>query len=243
MIEGLKAKNTLKAAELQDGDIVCFQKVHEKKSRIPGLGDSKSSDEASVQSRYYCKHSSTDTINSNKPSDHYEDAKEYYDFLCNKRTVMFDPHPQKCDAQQYPGFQLVLNTKISYDRLAEKVGETLGVPGTHLRFYTVNATSGNPRTAVKRTQNQTLMLILNPAGYGQLNMNQRTDCLYFEVLDMSLAELDTRKSIKITLLSEGITKEVSTDTSGSFLFFAHVANLHNRTSMMFLWPRMASLRI
>jgi len=32
--------------------------------------------------------------------------------------------------------------------------------------------------------------------------------LYYEVLDMSLAELETRKSIKVTLLSEGITKTV-----------------------------------
>jgi ubiquitin carboxyl-terminal hydrolase 7 len=104
----------------------------------------------------------------------------------------------------------VLNTKISYDKLSEKAGEKLGVPPTHLRFYTVNATTGHPRTAVKRmAQNQTLVHILSPSGYGQLNMNQRSDSLYFEVLDMSLAELDTKKSIKITLLSEGITKEVN----------------------------------
>lgn len=45
MIEALKAKQTLKAAELQDGDIVCFQRVHERKSRL-GLGDNKSSEEA-----------------------------------------------------------------------------------------------------------------------------------------------------------------------------------------------------
>jgi ubiquitin carboxyl-terminal hydrolase 7 len=97
---------------------------------------------------------------------------------------------------------------MSYDKLSEKVGERLGVQPTHLRFYTVNASSNNPRTAVKRGQNQTLGSILMPAGYGQLNMNQRNDALFFEVLDMSLAELDTKKSIKLTLLSEGITKEV-----------------------------------
>lgn len=45
MIEGLKGKNSLKAAELQDGDIVCFQRIHERKSRL-GLGDKQSSEEA-----------------------------------------------------------------------------------------------------------------------------------------------------------------------------------------------------
>ena len=195
MIEGLKAKQSLKAAELQDGDIVCFQRVHERKSRL-GLGDKQSSEETP------------------KSLDRFEDAREYYDFLLNKRTVKFFAHPQKSDPEEYPPFEMVLNSRISYDKLSEKVGERLGVEATHLRFYTVNASSGNPRAAVKRGQNQTLQTILVPAGYGQLNVNQRNDALFFEVLDMSLAELDTKKSIKLTLVTEGITKEVS-DHGGS----------------------------
>jgi len=167
-----------------------------------------------------------------KPADRYEDAREYYDFLLNKKTVKFHAHPQKCKPEQHQPFDMTLNTKITYDRLSEKIGEKLGVPGTHLRFYTVNASSGNPRTAVKRVAPaQTLHSILIPTGYGQLNMNQRSDALYFEVLDMSLAELDTKKSIKITLLSEGITKEV-----GKFLTLCpqkcRLMNDRCRNSMM-----------
>ncbi|AEO63311.1 8c6c3997-ee0a-462a-991b-d5e8e1ac56d1 [Thermothielavioides terrestris] len=195
MIETLKGKQSLKAAELQDGDIICFQRLHERKSRL-GLGDKnerQSSEEAA------------------KSLDRAEDAREYYDFLLNKRTVMFLAHPQKCDPKAYPHFEMVLNARMSYDRLSEKVGEKLGVEPTHLRFYTVNASSNNPRTAVKRSQNQTLGNILVPAGYGQLSVNQRHDALFFEVLDMSLAELDTKKSIRLTLLSEGITKEEQLD--------------------------------
>lgn len=45
-------------------------------------------------------------------------------------------------------------------------------------------------------------------GSTTLSSSQRGDAFYFEVLEMSLAELDTKKSIKITWLSEGITKEV-----------------------------------
>lgn len=189
MIEGLKAKQSLKAAELQDGDIICFQRMHERKSRL-GLGDSRSSEDA------------------NKSSDRFEDAREYYDFLLNKKTVAFRAHPHKCDPTKYPDLELVLNSKMTYDKLAEKVGERLQVEPTHLRFYTIT-TSGMPRTPVKRTPNTTLFSILNPSGYGQLNMNQRSNALFFEVLDMSLAELDTKKSVKVVLLSEGITKEVS----------------------------------
>jgi ubiquitin carboxyl-terminal hydrolase 7 len=204
MIEALKGKQTLKAAELQDGDIVCFQRMQERKSRL-GIGENRSSEEA------------------NKVSDRFEDVREYYDFLLNKKTVKFYAHPTKCDPAKYPHIELVLNSKMSYDRLSEKVAEKVGVEPTHIRFYTVNASSGNPRTAVKRGPNQTLMSILHPSGYGQLNMNQRSDALYFELLDMSLAEMDTKKNVKLTYLTEGITKEVSRSYS-PMTFFLPLAN-------------------
>ncbi len=38
MIEGLKGKQTLKAAELQDGDIVCFQRLHDRTPSRLSLG-------------------------------------------------------------------------------------------------------------------------------------------------------------------------------------------------------------
>ncbi len=142
-----------------------------------------------------------------RKSDRFEDAKEYYDFLVNKKLVRFHPHPTR-GPNNHPPFELVLNSRITYDSLSEKVASQIDVDPTHLRFYTVNGTSGNPRGAVKRSQALTLNTILNPSGYGAINTNQRNDALYFEVLDMSLAELDTKKNVKITYVSEGITKEV-----------------------------------
>ena len=127
----------------------------------------------------------------------------------NKKIVHFKAHPQRGDPAQYPEFDLVMSARIPYDRLCEKVGEKLGVEPTHLRLYTLNTATGLPRTAVKRAPHQTLSNILAPVTYGGLNPNVRPDGLYYEVLDISLAELDTKKSIKVILLSEGITKEVS----------------------------------
>lgn len=145
-----------------------------------------------------------------RAGDRCEDAKQYYDFLQFKRTVRFHAHPTRSDPVKYPSFELVLSAKIMYDQLAERVGAKLDVDPTHIRFYTVNST-GAPRMTVKRSStSQTLQSILSPTAYSQLNQNQRNDALYFEVLDMSLAELDTKKNIKISWLSEGITKEAST---------------------------------
>ncbi|KFA48120.1 hypothetical protein S40293_09283 [Stachybotrys chartarum IBT 40293] len=191
MIEPLKPKQTLKVAELQDGDIIVFQR-QDRRAEAPRPTDK------TVQEV-------------NKVSDRFEDAREYYDFLEHKRTVRFHPHPNRCDQTEYPPFDLVLNSKLTYDAMAEKVGAHLGVPGTHVRFWTVSAATNNPKTPVRRGTNPTLRQILNLAGTNALNNNQRGDAFYFEVLEMSLAELDTKKSVKITWLSEGISKETQYD--------------------------------
>ncbi|KAK2601922.1 ubiquitin-specific protease ubp15 [Conoideocrella luteorostrata] len=188
MIEPLKVKQTLKVAELQDGDIICFQRSSERQV-----------EQAQAQDKPLPEAIST--------SDRFENAQEYYDFLENKRTVRFHPHPTRCDPNQFPPFDLVLNSKINYDTLSERVGAYVNVPPTHIRLWTVNATTNNPKTPVRRGTNPSLRQILNPMGSNSLNTSQRGDAFYFEVLEMSLAELDTKKSIKLTWLSEGITKE------------------------------------
>ena len=122
--------------------------------------------------------------------------------------MRFHPHPTRSDQSLYPPFDLILNSKINYDALADRVGAHIGVPATHLRFWTVNAATNNPKAPVRRGTNPSLRQILNPMGTNALNSSQRGDAFYFEVLEMSLAELDTRKSIKLIWLSEGMTKEV-----------------------------------
>ncbi|ODA78381.1 hypothetical protein RJ55_05762 [Drechmeria coniospora] len=184
MIEPLKPKQSLKLAELQDGDIICFQRTVEKAGQA----------EKSVQEP-------------NRTAEHFEDAKEYYDFLEHRRTVRFHPHPTRCDQDQYPPFDLVLNAKINYDTMSERIGNYLSTPPTHIRLWTVNGTTNNPKAPVRRSTNPTLRQILNPMGSNSLSSTQRNDAFFFEVLEMSLAELDTKKSVKVVWLAEGITKE------------------------------------
>lgn len=219
MIEPMKAKQSLKAAELQDGDIVCFQLAP---------SDMKSESDSSVKAlAQQLKHTDLDRGHSIKSerspslkseraslpprigSDRIEDARYFYDFLLHKRDVKFFANTQRNPGSEQEPFTLVLSSKNTYDQVAARVGDHLGVDSTHLRFWTINATSGNPKASVKRGQSQNLQTILNPPYSTFSNNNQRNDSLYFEVLDISLTELDTKKSIKVTLLSEGITKMVS----------------------------------
>ena len=178
MIEPMKPKSTLAQSEIQDGDIVCFQKVLSEKqtSAISQAGG-------------------------------YTDAREFYDYLLNRKTVTFRPKFPTGDDDKGV-FNLDLSRKMSYEQFSAKVGEYLKVDPTHLRFSTINATTGKVRMPVKRTANYNLYQILTPQFGTYSNNNQRDDALFYEILDMSLSEYDSKKSVKVTWVTEGVSKEV-----------------------------------
>ena len=177
MIEPMKPKFSLQQAELQDGDIVCFQKAYPEKeaSMIASTGS-------------------------------YTDARDFYDYLLNRISVKFAPRfPDGLEDEQ---FELALSRKMSYDQFTAKVAERLNADPTHIRFSTVNATTLKAKAIVKRNPTQNLIQILVPQ-FSSYNNNQKGDALLYEVLEMSLTELETKKPMKITLVSDGLTKEVS----------------------------------
>jgi ubiquitin carboxyl-terminal hydrolase 7 len=133
---------------------------------------------------------------------------KFYDYLLNKVTIHFRDRSNP-DSEE-TGFSLELSKKMPYDQIALRVAEHLNVQADHLRFSGVTASNGKPRAFIKRTQNQTLATILTPpyTGYTNSLSQQSSDSLYYEVLEMSLTELENKKMIRINLLSEGISKEV-----------------------------------
>ncbi|MCJ1245607.1 hypothetical protein MMC30_002811 [Trapelia coarctata] len=175
MIEPMKPKMTLQQAEIQDGDIVCFQKV---------LSDSE--------------------VSAIQQAGNYANVKDFYDYLLNRIVVKFQPRfPKNVDGEV---IELPLNKKMSYDQFAAKVGEALRVDPTHIRFTTVNATTQKAKTTVRRHPNLNLYQILHPQ-FTSYSPHQRNDVLCYEVLDISLSELDTKKSMRLVWVTEGLTKE------------------------------------
>lgn len=133
----------------------------------------------------------------------YTDARQYYDYLLNRMNVKFAP--LKGEGEE---FTLTLSRKMSYEQFAKKVGEHLNVDPTHLRFAPVIASTGKPKQFIRSTVNQTLQQILN-GQYGTYGYSMhRPDALYYEILEMSLSEYETKKLLKVTWLPEGISKEV-----------------------------------
>jgi ubiquitin carboxyl-terminal hydrolase 7 len=178
MIEPIKSKQTLAQSEIQDGDIITVQK---------NLTD---------------KEASAITA-----AGKIADCREYYDNLLHKVKVKFAP---KFDDGSGKEFELELSKRMNYNTFAQKVAEALGpdVQADHLRFSPVNAHTGRPKAPVRHTTTHNLGTLLQPGynSYGQAQ-NQRTDAFYYEVLEVSLTELEQRKGVKITWLPEGILKE------------------------------------
>ena len=138
----------------------------------------------------------------------YVDAPQFYKYLHHRVEINFS---LRNDPENEDGHVILELSRVStYDQIAAKLGDHLKIDPTFLRFSTVSTTTGKPRSFVRRTQNPTLAAIVNPtySTYGHL-ANQRNDWLFYEVLEMSLSELETKKLLKICYLSEGITKEVS----------------------------------
>lgn len=177
MIEPMKPKMTFQQAEIQDGDIICFQK------------ELTEAEAANV-----------------RHSGNYANTKEYYDYLLNRVSVRLMPRfPQNTPGET---FDLPVSRKLTYDQFAARVAEKLQADPTHIRFLTVNSSTSKPKATVKRGPAQSLHQILNPP-YTSYNLNQRSDSLFYEVLEMSLSELEMKKALKVTWVSEGLAKEVS----------------------------------
>ena len=193
-VEQMKPKQTLHSSEIQDGDIICFQRHL-------------SENEASA-------------IRQTKPAAQLT-AKDFYDFLINRVLVNFTPKvapPQGLPVKNEGDdkFALYLSKKDTYETLASKVAEHLSsvsataVDQSFLRFTTVTQQSGKPRTVIKPQATLTVQnILLGGSGYGYgYQAAQAPDQLYYEVLEMSLKDLEQRKNVKINWLPNGITQEV-----------------------------------
>ncbi|KAG8782435.1 hypothetical protein FRC12_020829 [Ceratobasidium sp. 428] len=113
---------------------------------------------------------------------------QFYDLLQNRVLIKFKPRYEETGLTE---FDLVLSKKMNYDTLAARVGEHLRHDPIKLRFTTASNT-GQPRQVLKRALNQMVAEILQPT-YG----NNQTSVLFYEMLEVSIVELETKRNLKI----------------------------------------------
>jgi ubiquitin carboxyl-terminal hydrolase 7 len=78
-------------------------------------------------------------------------------------------------------------------KVAQNVGEHLKYPHNKIRFTAAGGQNGAPKTVLRRHSNHTLAEMIQPS-YAQ-NAN---NLLYYELLDVTLTELETKKTVRVT---------------------------------------------
>ncbi|KDQ60693.1 hypothetical protein JAAARDRAFT_31668 [Jaapia argillacea MUCL 33604] len=121
----------------------------------------------------------------------YSNPVQYYDFLQNRVMIIFRPKFEEAD-QEHPEFNLILSKKQNYDIMAQKAGEFLRHDPIKLRFTTTHASNGTAKAVLKRSLNQSIAEIMAPS-----YVNPATTVILYEKLDVSIVELETKRSLKV----------------------------------------------
>ncbi|KAL1944539.1 hypothetical protein VTO73DRAFT_2969 [Trametes versicolor] len=120
----------------------------------------------------------------------YSNPVQYYDFLQNRVMILFKPKFEESDPE-HPEFHLTLSKKQNYDVMSAKVGERLNWDPIKLRFTTIHS-NGSPKAVLKRSLNQSIQEIMSPA-----YVTPQTTVILYEKLDVSIVELETKRSLKV----------------------------------------------
>ncbi|THU99317.1 cysteine proteinase [Dendrothele bispora CBS 962.96] len=113
----------------------------------------------------------------------------YYDFLQNRVMIIFRPKFEEPD-HDHPEFNLVLSKKQNYDTMAARAGEYLRHDPIKLRFTTTHASNGTAKSVLKRSLNQSIAEIMAP-------YYTTSTVILYEKLDVSIVELETKRSLKV----------------------------------------------
>ncbi|KAF8654190.1 hypothetical protein AX16_003719 [Volvariella volvacea WC 439] len=121
----------------------------------------------------------------------YSNPAQFYDFLQNRVMIIFRPKNEEPD-HEHPEFSLVLSKKQTYLTMAMKAGEYLRHDPIKLRFTTTHPSNGAPKAILKRSQNLSIADIMAPT-----YISPTTTIILYEKLDVSIVELETKRSLKI----------------------------------------------
>lgn len=120
----------------------------------------------------------------------YSNPVQFYDFLQNQIKVLFKPRFPTASYKQE--VYLTLSKKMTYDLMSAKAGELLKHDPLKIRFVIANGPNGTPKTVIKRSANQTVGEIVSVS-----YLQGSASLLYYELLDVSIVELETKRSIRV----------------------------------------------
>jgi ubiquitin carboxyl-terminal hydrolase 7 len=173
MIEPIKLKSTFLHCEIQDGDIIAFQR-----------------DLSSKEANELKDHNLRMSI------------PQHYDYIANRMIVEFRPKNDQDGSLQT--YLIELTKKSTYDQVAGALAAKLGTDPMHIQFTSASSPNGLPKHVLKRATNMLLHEMLS----GNVPPTVVTNILYYEKLNISIVELESKRLFKVTWLGPTLKDEV-----------------------------------
>lgn len=150
-------------------------------------------------SRYIYQHCRAKQIHA---EGRFATVREYFTSVYNRVMVEFRPKTDK----QLQEITLTLDRRSTYLTVARELAKALEAEPTKLRFTTAHSLTKQPKDVLPYSARLTLEImapgIPNATEYAHaVNIESVTrPVIYYEILDVSLVDLETKKSFKINTL-------------------------------------------
>ncbi|KAG0004724.1 hypothetical protein BGZ65_012817 [Modicella reniformis] len=127
---------------------------------------------------------------------------QYYEYVVNRIIVDFRPKIDEDGTR--PTYSIELSKKSTYDQVASKLAEKLDVDPLHIQFTTASLPSGLPKNTIKRSTNLPLQEMLSSS---YVQHGAQHNVLYYEKLDISIVELESKRLVKVIWLGPTMKDE------------------------------------
>lgn len=144
----------------------------------------------------------------------YPTVPLYYRFLYNQICILLQPIPDsRIGNGKKQDIKLILDRTASYVHVANKLASQLNVEATKIRFISSDSVTNQPRDIIhfkpgKRIE-EMLPNLPKPNEYAQFVSfeNINTPIMYYEIMDVDVAELESRRSIEVNIIGPTLRKE------------------------------------
>ena len=191
-IDPLKSDITFRKAEIQHGDIVCFQQTL-----------------------------TTKEIDEITKSGLIAAVPDYYTSLYNRACILFKPKPNTTTANNNNNnnnasqqeVKLTLDRTANYVTVAKTLASKLNVEASKIRFTSSNNITHQPREIIHYkpgTRLEEMMIGLpKPQDYAQTLSfdNINIPVMFYEVMDEDVADLESKRSIAVNIIGPNLRKE------------------------------------
>ncbi|KAI9259633.1 hypothetical protein BDA99DRAFT_513772 [Phascolomyces articulosus] len=147
------------------------------------------------------KRLSEDQITEYRTKGSYPDVPDFMDYQLNKVGVQFIPKDKNNN-----GVQLQIHKGTKYNDVAIKVAEQLDCDPEKIQFFGYGL-HDEPKAAIRRSLTTTLEDMLHTPYTPRGHIKYR---LFYEILDIKLSELESKRQVKVTLCTPTLKDGEST---------------------------------